>query len=129
MNTTAQKIEVMKAELEGKAIEYLNLDNGWSESFNPSWNWASNTYRIKPAQTLKERIEAEYGECRVVMLEWKGNVLFSGPVKHIECQSSKGFYRYVYEEGQRLSVGRDATTFYGSKTIQPVAVLFYKEEV
>lgn len=48
--TTADKIRVMQAHMEGKPIEVRPVTMGreWSPAPDPVWNWLDNTYRVKP---------------------------------------------------------------------------------
>jgi len=152
MKTTKEKIEVMQAGEDGSIIEakrnvgeedraslrYVN----WSEDVTGnglSYNWTLYDYRIKPAQTLKERIEAEYGDYRVEMLEYDNDGILEmtedplNCISHTVAQSMKGFHKYVYDGYE----GSDDRSFYSQrtptgelrgKTRQPVACLFYKQE-
>ena len=57
-STTAGKIQVMQAELDGKVIQYkvLDVDDSWCEESMPhkvGWDWSAVIYRIKP-QTVEE---------------------------------------------------------------------------
>lgn len=54
MTTTKEKIKVMQAYEDGRAIE-VSSGCGWHEKQNPSWNWEYCDYRIKP-----EKVEPEY---------------------------------------------------------------------
>ena len=46
---TKEMIEVMKAYVEGKKIEYAskNTPNFWRDTQCPVWNWAKTLYRVK----------------------------------------------------------------------------------
>ncbi len=147
MKTTKEKIEVMQAFDRGETIEaksydvseYMGYYKDWSKRVHGgefSFNWYDYDYRIKPTQTLKERIEAEYKKFNVVMLEHDncqilklaGGILIR--CVHTSAQSMKGFYKYVYEGYTKdlyLSIS-SVNTGQFDKTIQPVAVLFYKQE-
>lgn len=47
--TTQEKIAVMQAHVDGKTIQVYSYSNGgWSESYDPRWNWTDFTYRIAP---------------------------------------------------------------------------------
>jgi len=87
---------------------------------------------IKPTQTLKVRIEAEYGDYDVVMLDFNGSILrfWHGYANghHAFAQSVKGFHEYVYHRADDTFLTTRNPTEYTNKTIQPVSVLFYKEE-
>lgn len=53
MTTTAEKIAVMQAFEEGKAIQYkpsmaADVAGNWARSLGPLWNWDRYSYRIKP---------------------------------------------------------------------------------
>ena len=52
VKNTRQMMEVMQAYLDGKKIEFANVnynrsDNGWYEVASPSWNWEQYDYRVK----------------------------------------------------------------------------------
>ena len=51
MKSTAEKIAIMQAFLDGKKIEVrTSPDRGWREidTVNPHWDWYGQDYRIKP---------------------------------------------------------------------------------
>lgn len=53
MSTTAEKIAVMQAHIDGKAIEFCGFDTeqnpgDWITEAEPVWNWARRNYRVKP---------------------------------------------------------------------------------
>ena len=49
VTTTAEKIAVMQAAIDGKAIEYRPPDyKDWHTLTHPSWNWERCEYRVKP---------------------------------------------------------------------------------
>lgn len=47
-NEVFRHIEVEKAYLEGKEIEYNHGVCGWTPCLRPLWNWADCDYRVKP---------------------------------------------------------------------------------
>ena len=52
MTTTAEKIYVMNAYVNGETIQFKSRntpDNDWLWSTNPIWDWNRSEYRIKPA--------------------------------------------------------------------------------
>lgn len=52
--TTKEKIEVMKAYEDGKTIQAYDLEqNKWVNCHNPTWNWDTLDYRIKPEPTYR----------------------------------------------------------------------------
>ena len=69
-DTTAGKIAVMQAQLNGQTIQANNGDNfGWISiptNKNPLWKWSKFDYRIKP-QTVEEAAidysKAKYQTC------------------------------------------------------------------
>ena len=48
MKSLEEKIEVMKAALDGKEIQYNDGDGLWGLAPTPHWDWNRNDYRIKP---------------------------------------------------------------------------------
>ena len=51
MTTTAEKIYVMNAYVNGETIQFKSRntpDNDWLWSTNPIWDWNRSEYRIKP---------------------------------------------------------------------------------
>ncbi len=52
MSTTADKIRIMQAYVDGKCIQINAAPNGmepcWCDYRGPSWDWAVQDYRIKP---------------------------------------------------------------------------------
>lgn len=55
--TTAEKIAVMQAYLDGKQIEILMPNGHWIKFDipNPTWNWQDSDYRIKEEVVLYKR--------------------------------------------------------------------------
>ena len=49
-----QQITVMQHFLNGGEIECarIGVDNAWTSTVNPSWNWYYYQYRIKPAKPI-----------------------------------------------------------------------------
>lgn len=45
---TKYKVEVMQAYLDGKQIEVHLPYGSWTLDDNPSWNWGTFSYRVKP---------------------------------------------------------------------------------
>ena len=51
MKTLKEKIEVMQAFLDGKAIERGSISSSaWCPTDDPQWNWTAFDYRISPAK-------------------------------------------------------------------------------
>ena len=48
MKTLQEKIAVMQAAAEGKAIEIWDERRVWCNIVDPGWNWATCDYRVKP---------------------------------------------------------------------------------
>lgn len=47
--TTQEKIAVMQASLDGKAIQVRDPhEPKWHEAYKPLWNWTDFTYRVAP---------------------------------------------------------------------------------
>lgn len=60
--TTAEKIAVMQAYIDGKKIEYYYGTSQWKECIvEPSWDWSSCAYRIKPEPKYRPYKDAD--EC------------------------------------------------------------------
>lgn len=61
---TKEKIEVMKAWLDGETIQIYSLEHGWRDFLwlagEPNWNWETNEYRIKPKEVVKPSIEWDH---------------------------------------------------------------------
>jgi hypothetical protein len=56
MKTIGEKLEVMKAWLEGKEIEYCELNSLiWKPTHHPFWDWKRYDFRAKP-ELVKKRI-------------------------------------------------------------------------
>jgi hypothetical protein len=89
------------------------------------------TENIKPKEkTLKERIEEEFPDKDVIMLEWFGNYptrcLKANGMLHIDAQSTEAFAGYVYALNNVFKVSLRPCIWDGKlqKYIQhPVAVL------
>ena len=45
---TQEMIDVLKAYQEGKTIQYVDDDSEWVDIDNPSWDFYSTNYRVKP---------------------------------------------------------------------------------
>ncbi len=68
--TTKEKIAVMQAWLNGKSIQVKSIasDEVWYDVENePSWDWLTREYRIKPEKTS---IPATEEELRQVKTKW-----------------------------------------------------------
>lgn len=61
---TKEKIEVMKAWLDGETIQMYLLEHGWRDFLRlagePNWNWETNEYRIKPKEVKKPSINWDH---------------------------------------------------------------------
>ena len=51
--TIEEKIAVMQAHADGKAIEIHRGSGIWEEIGQPTWNWSSTDYRVKPIPTVR----------------------------------------------------------------------------
>jgi hypothetical protein len=54
MTTTAEKVAIMQAHVDGKVIEYrpkFSSSMEWLRVVDPTWSWGNTDYRIKPTQT------------------------------------------------------------------------------
>lgn len=116
--------------IKGGSID--NRDRKVSSVIRP----ATSAEMPKPA-TLEDRVVAEYKDFEVSMLEWNGSFLDyiceGVDFPHTQAQSMRGFYKYVYEFGDFLSISIDPTTIhhYGDgedETITPIAALFVRGE-
>jgi acyl-homoserine lactone acylase PvdQ len=132
--TTEEKIKVMQAFVDGKDVQYRDPQTGmFFSAGGPNWNWGRYEYRIKPEEkekTLKERIEEEFPDKDVIMLEWFGNYptrcLKANGMLHIDAQSTEAFAGYVYALNNVFKVSLRPCIWDGKlqKYIQhPVAVL------
>ena len=103
----------------------------------PKFNF-NNNYRIKPEEpkepTLLERIEEKWGDKEVIMLEWDEHCddvymlimkYKECHWKHIEAQSMKGFYKYVYLTDEDV-LACNSTPISEYAEWETVAVLFNK---
>lgn len=62
--TTAEKIEVMKAYLEGKQIEMYNFNNsekGWFllKGTEPIWNWLDYNFRTYNISDISQKVSKD----------------------------------------------------------------------
>jgi hypothetical protein len=85
----------------------------------------------KPKElTLEEKVNAKYPDYEVVMLDWNSLNRWVMPngYLHIDAQSMKGFYRYVYQDPDGDWDTSTLTTMMWDNgiTLQPIAVLFNK---
>lgn len=141
--TTAEKIVVMQAYEDGKAIECKpQRSSEWKDMSactpsTPVWNWEICSYRIKPEvqETLEGNIKARWPQYEVVMLDFgeTGMLEIQSGIKkynaHIVAQSMKGFQGFVYIHSDNdWLICNKPTKSNRNKYIQPVAVLFEKGE-
>lgn len=78
MKETEKRIEVMKAYLEGKAIQCRNKgkeDDYWKNVEHPDWNWIYVDYRVKPDETKKLMTNRQLAE---LMAKGYGEWSFNG---------------------------------------------------
>lgn len=130
--TIEDQIKVMQHFADGGEVECKHcMLSDWERDVNPTWNWNTNTYRIKPEpQKPEDRIEAEYPEFDVIPLEWSSSKLrFEGSINpHIYAQSMKGFAGYVYlDNNGELIEHIHPVLELGFGRLHPVAVLFTKD--
>ena len=98
MTETKRQIEVMKAYLDGKAIQYrvkyIN-DDVWDDEQYPSWNWYSVDYRVKPDETEKATDEPKklmtYGQLSELMQKGYGVWHEKGPLRYAHSGNSFAF--------------------------------------
>lgn len=58
--TTQEKIEVMQAYEDGKTIQSYDLEQDkWVNCHNPTWNWDTLDYRIKPESKYRPYKDTE----------------------------------------------------------------------
>lgn len=50
---TSNNIKVMQAYVDGHAIQYQDCDGVWCDTDFPVWNFASTSYRVKPANIVR----------------------------------------------------------------------------
>lgn len=75
--TTAGKIAVMQAYLDGKQIQVCH-NNEWKDwviSLAPTWDWGNHKYRIKPEEEKPKRMTNRQ------LAEW--------------CSTGKGFWKHA----------------------------------
>lgn len=51
--STAEKIAVMQAFLDGKRIEFRSVYADWAQAENPTWDWSRFEFRVAPARTVQ----------------------------------------------------------------------------
>jgi hypothetical protein len=116
--------------IESIQVHFIKL----GKDLKTTHNWltlrpATEAEMPEPA-TLEDRIKAEYGDYDVVMLDWDVSncrLIMAGTyLLHIEAQSMRGFYKYVYEDGNDGFYIR--STPIGHDSDQPFAVLFVRGE-
>ena len=82
--TTQEKIEVMQGFVDGKQIEFTEVErDNWREYpqdlIAPSWNWERNNYRIKPEKKYRPYTDANEmiadGAKRFVVGDWPSIVM------------------------------------------------------
>ncbi len=119
--------EERKQEKEEKGKRYHRVERSYG-SFVRSFSL--------PDLVDEEKVKAEYGDYEVVMLRWTKipdcrNLFlkFEGGDLHIEAQSMKGFYRYVYQhpDGDWDTSAYPTMQWDKDITLQPIAVLFTKD--
>lgn len=128
-NDVERYIEVMKAFLEGKQIQYKNKygceESCWTDDDNPSWDWATVTYRVKPniniisrpyknaSEFLKDvenRLNSTYGMTKIAHTIFGGLWLKSRTndacKKEVNGYDDEGIFlagtRITYDEAFRL---------------------------
>lgn len=73
--TIEEKLEVMKAYLEGKTIQFKNRkkedDDSW-ENANPTWDWDLFDYRIKPEESDEPKKLMSYRQLAELMAKGYG---------------------------------------------------------
>lgn len=87
-------------------------------------------------KTLEQKIQNKWFDKKVVILSSENGMLrivktieeceYDSP--HVNAQSMKGFYKYVYEQDNDLIASLKTLKSWKGKTIQPVAVLFERSE-
>lgn len=62
--TTAEKIAVMQAYLDGKQIQFNNNNEwkDWTIPLEPTWNWVDYDFRIKPEEKPKRMTSRQLAE-------------------------------------------------------------------
>ena len=62
MKTTAEKIAIMQAYVDGKDVEFKISMRGWIRACVPDWDWHTHDYRIaqqNPPETLYIGVDIE----------------------------------------------------------------------
>lgn len=59
--TTEERIEIMKAYVNGKQIQFraINSSSIWHDIDEPQWDWSDSEYRIKPEPKRRPYKDAE----------------------------------------------------------------------
>tara|TARA_R110002167_G_scaffold256475_3_gene462879 strand:+ start:5073 stop:5468 length:396 start_codon:yes stop_codon:yes gene_type:complete len=130
MNNTKANQEFLVGVISGKDGNSFVLD-GVEMSLDNLVDHINFLSKQEP-KALLDRIQAQYPDFEVVELEWDGDGLYRMPsgAYHINAQSMKGFYRYVYfdPDGDFFQSGDPTTLWDTGATIHPVAVLFSRVE-
>jgi hypothetical protein len=133
-----EQIKIMQRYLAGDTIVFFDLyRESWIEicpnQEEYSFDFENYDYKVKPKElTLEEKVKAKYPDYEVVMLAWdeRNRWVMQDSYLHVDAQSRKGFYRYVYQHPHYDWDTCTIPTMQWTKdeTIQPVAVLFEREK-
>ena len=107
--TTKEKIEIMQAYEDGKAIEVSCYGhNEWEDTYDPSWDWRTFNYRVKPEEKYipyENTAEMVKDYCKRT-----DNILIGSsiPIIWIRDKNNKGAYLIsaFYEKGVSLFNGQ-----------------------
>ena len=98
---TKEMIEVMQAEQSGEKIQYKprQYSGEWTDIIDPSWEWGTNQYRIKPTPTYRPYRPDELMQLKGKWLKAKNNSSVSLVTDLVESSgvAIKGTYRSLNE--------------------------------
>ena len=148
MKSAKEIVEIMQAYLDDEVVQIFmeggNVPDVWDDlgPFGHDWDWVNEEYRIKPdvvPPTLKQRIEDQFKDCEVVILESTNlgtntdcissliiNYKGCTNVYHTQAQSMKGFAGYVYTSAVGFVTNLTPTIWarLSTEVEFPIAVLF-----
>lgn len=106
--TTKEKIKVMQAFVDGKAIQIKSVCgvNDWTDyKGEPVWEWYGSIYRIKPGQKLRPYTFEEFLMAQKehgMYLKWKNaeheSLYLPYEIRDIGVSFSPGEINYAYED-------------------------------
>lgn len=120
--TTAEKIAIMQAFLDGKKIEYVDIQFGgtWKLNPHPTWNWIEYDYRIKPVEQDSINWDHVHPDYNYMARDKDGSgttyVFKECPVLGTSCWHSSMGYEHV---GAIASYKRGETDWKDSLVVRP----------